>query len=149
MGARGLYLNRWTPNFNPKNDIMKVVPVWVHLPFFPLHYWNEETLRSIRNSLGHYIDKVELKDGLQSCARICVEVDLEKGLPKAIEITLHNWTYLQQVDYEQLPFKCKICHEYGHFTKRCPKVPSNPPSREYQEQWQQPRRNKQNTKSNP
>jgi hypothetical protein len=25
-GTKGLYLNRWTPNFNPENDIPLVVP---------------------------------------------------------------------------------------------------------------------------
>jgi hypothetical protein len=40
-----------------------------------------------------------------------VEVDLEKGLPKAIQLTLDNWTYIQKVDYEKLPFKCKAYHE--------------------------------------
>jgi hypothetical protein len=73
---------------------------------------------------------------------ICVEVDLEKGLPEAINLTLDNWNYLQQVDYEQLPFKCKICHEYGHFVKHCPKSPPESPIEE-SEQWQQPKRRKQ------
>ena len=27
------------------------------------------------------------------------------------------------MDYEQIPFKCKYCHEYGHFAKPCPKRP--------------------------
>jgi hypothetical protein len=51
-----------------------------------------------------------------------VEVDLEKGLPEAIQLTLDNWSYIQQVDYEQIPFKCKACHEYGHFVKSCPQA---------------------------
>lgn len=27
--------------------------------------------------------------------------------------------HIQQLDYKQLPFKCKVCHEYGHFANRC------------------------------
>jgi hypothetical protein len=80
-------------------------------------------------------------------------VDLEKGLPEAINLTLDKWNYLQQVDYEQLPFKCKICHEYGHFAKHCPKSPPESPTEEA-EQWQQPKKKKQqrhdtNTKAIP
>ena len=61
-----------------------------------------------------------------SCARICVEVDLEKGLSKSIILSIDGWNHLQTVDYEQIPFKCKYCHEYGHFAKSCPKKPEKP-----------------------
>jgi hypothetical protein len=33
---------------------------------------------------------------------ICVEVDLEKGLQEAINISLDGWTHVQQLDYEQI-----------------------------------------------
>jgi hypothetical protein len=123
MGAPGIYLNIWIPDFNCENDISSELLVWVHLPLFLLHYWNEETLRAIGNSLGKYIGKAEPKYGLQACARICVEVYLEKCLPEVIKLKLDNWTYLQEVDYEKFPFKCKLCHEYGKFSKICLKSP--------------------------
>jgi hypothetical protein len=55
--------------------------------------------------LGKYIDKVEHRDNMQSCTRICVEVDLEKGLPQDMKLTLDNYMYLYSINYEQLPFK--------------------------------------------
>ena len=58
-----------------------------------------------------------------ACARICVEVDLEAGLPKAIKLTVGNWSHYQRLDYEHLPFKCRGCHEYGHFIHNFPKNP--------------------------
>jgi hypothetical protein len=84
--------------------------------------------------MGKYIDRAEPKEGLQACARICVEVDLEKGFSEAINITLENWSYLQKVDYEQLHFKCKAYHAYGHFAKNCPKNAPEPIPTEA-EQW--------------
>ena len=57
---------------------------------------------------------------VNDCARICVEVDLEVGLPEAIKIRVGSWTHVQKLDYEQLPFKCRKCHVYGHFAKGCP-----------------------------
>jgi hypothetical protein len=42
-------------------------------------------------------------------------VDLEKGILEVVLISLDNWQHVQQLDYEKLPFKCKIFHEYGHF----------------------------------
>ena len=71
--------------------------------------------------MGKYVDKSEPKAPMFSCARICVEVDLEKGLPEAINLSIDGWNHLQTVDYEQIPFKCKYWHEYGHFEKSCSK----------------------------
>ena len=49
-------------------------------------------------------------------------MDFEKGLPEAVNLFMDGWEHMQKVDYEQLPFKCNKCHEYGHFVKHCPKV---------------------------
>jgi hypothetical protein len=79
MGAQGLYLNKWTPDFDPTQDVPSAVPVWVRLPHLPLHCWNKKSLQNIGNALGKYIDHAAREDQY-SCARICVEVDLEEGL---------------------------------------------------------------------
>jgi len=44
MGSQGLYLNRWTPDFDPTVDVPKEVPVWVRLPNLPIHCWNVQAL---------------------------------------------------------------------------------------------------------
>jgi len=51
MGSRGMYLNKWTPEFRLENNIPYAIPVWVCLPFLPLHCWNDETIKNIGNSL--------------------------------------------------------------------------------------------------
>jgi hypothetical protein len=35
-----------------------------------------------------------------SCARIYVEADQVKGIPKSIKLTLDDWSLFQEVDYE-------------------------------------------------
>ena len=75
------------PDFDPSQDVPSAVPVWVRLPFIRLHCLNTESLVIIGNKLGKYIDRAERKDQF-SCARICVEVDLEIGLPEAIQLTV-------------------------------------------------------------
>jgi len=119
MDSRGLYLNSWTPDFNPEMDVPNAVPVWVRLPHLPLHCWGDDLVKAIGNVVGKYIDRCEPKDNMHACARICVEFDLGKGLPEAIRIKFDQWTHIQQLDYKKIPFKCKVCHEYGHFTNRC------------------------------
>ena len=107
--------------------------VWVHLPHLPLHCWNDESLEAIGNALGKYIDKAYPKEPLFSCARIYVEVDLEKGLPEEVNLFMDGWEYLQKVDYEQLPFKCRKCHEYRHFVKSFPKEATEDPGKSQEE----------------
>ena len=83
MGPQGLYLNKWTPYFDPNQDVPSNVPVWVRFPHLRLHCWNLESLEAIGNKLGKYIDRVERREQY-SCDIICVEVDLKVGFPEAI-----------------------------------------------------------------
>ena len=80
MGPQALYLNKWTPYFDPAMDVPSAVLVWVRLPNLPVHCWNWDSLKHIGNTLGKFIDQANNKDQYD-CARICVEVDLEVGLP--------------------------------------------------------------------
>ena len=123
MGPQGLYLNRWTPDFDPVVDVAEVVPVWFCLPNLPIHCWIPSSLQAIGEILGRYIDKENPKENY-SCARICVEFDLEAGLPEAIKITIGDWHHFQKLDYEQLRFKYRHCHDYGHFQRNSLKLPS-------------------------
>ena len=54
-------------------------------------------------------------------ARICVEIDLSRPLPDAIEMCVGSYSWVQQLDYETLPFRCRLCQEYGHLQRRCPR----------------------------
>ena len=78
MGARGMYLKKWDLSFAPEKYIPMAVLVWVKLPHLPLHCWNDQDFCLIGNTLGKCIDKSEPKSPMFSCARICVEFDLEK-----------------------------------------------------------------------
>ena len=80
-----------------------------------------------------------------ACAHICVEVDLEVGLPKEIKLMVGNWFHFQKLDYEQLPFKCRGCHEYRHFYRNCPQ--KQDAHQEKEEGWQTAKRSKTKSKN--
>ena len=61
-----------------------------------------------------------------SCARIRVEVDLEKGLPKAINLLMEGWNHQQTIDYDHIPYKRKVCHEYRHLQSSTQKDRNKP-----------------------
>jgi hypothetical protein len=125
MGSKGLFLAPWTLDFNPKDEIT-AAPVWVRLPHLPMHLWGISSLEDIGNKLGRFLDRAEPKGDQFTCARICVEVNLDKGLPDAIKLSLGEWCHIQELDYEQIPFKCLRCHAYGHFAKSYPKISEEP-----------------------
>ena len=49
---------------------------------------------------------------------------------------MDEWEHAQKVDYEQLSFKCRKCHEYGHFVKNCPKAVQESLEKTHEEGWQ-------------
>jgi hypothetical protein len=75
MGFRGMYLSPWTLDFNQEQEIIAAL-VWVRLPHLQLSFWDNNTLRAIRNKLDWFIDRVEPKGNSYSYARICMEVAL-------------------------------------------------------------------------
>lgn len=136
---KDLIFQNQTPDFDPGVDAPKAIPVWVRLPNLPVHCWNWDSLRHIGNALGKFIDQANNKDQYDR-ARIYVEVDLEVGLPEAITIKVESWTHLQKLDYEQLPFKCRKCHVYGHFAKDC--LTNNDAAQGKEDGWNQVKRSK-------
>ena len=109
-----------------------------------MHCWNPKSLHAIGNILGKYIDMASPKDQY-ACACIYVEVDLEARLPEAIKLTMGNWFHFQKLDYEQLPFKCRGCHEYGHFIHNYPRNPKIQQDKE--EGWHMVKRTKTKNKA--
>eukprot|EP00253_Pinus_taeda_P005789 PITA_05789 len=82
----GLYMQPWMMNFIPKRETFTLVPVWIRFYSLPLDYWLSESLKTISNKLGHFINisDVTLKGKYTSFAKICVEMDLSRALPDAI-----------------------------------------------------------------
>lgn len=95
-----------------------------------MEYWEETSLQEIGNVLGEFI-KVFEETKLQiytSYARICVYMHLNKALPDAVSILHDDVEWVQLVDYEHVPFRCRRCHALGHLYRDCTltKKPSSP-----------------------
>ena len=58
-------------------------------------------------------------------------------MPEAIKLTVANWSYIQELDYEQVPFKCRFCHGYGHFARNYKKKSEKELQKEKDDQWTQ------------
>ena len=76
----------------------------------------------IGNLLGRFIksDSDKKEQGVFTYARICVEIDLIKGLHDILHMKheFFNWNHI--LDYENTAFRCKLCHLMGHLQDSCP-----------------------------
>jgi hypothetical protein len=44
-------------------------------------------------------------------------VDVSGALPKAIILEFRDEEWIQNIEYEQILFRCKRCHEHGNLIK--------------------------------
>jgi hypothetical protein len=120
--SAGLYMRPWKENFSPEKETFKNVPVWLRLYSLPPDYWLPSTFEAIGNKLGKYVKTSEatLKGRYTSYARIYIEMDVSGALPEAISLEFRDEEWIQSIDYKQIPFRCRRCHEHGHLIRECP-----------------------------
>lgn len=115
--GKPLFLRQWSSDFEMKEDILRVMPLWVTFPQLPLHLWGEKCLAKIASSIGKPItmDECTTKKLRVSYARMLVEVDVTQKLRNSINIRDHNNKLVQQcIEYEWVPKYCHKCLKIGH-----------------------------------
>lgn len=121
-GSTGLFITPWSPEFDANSMVVTKMPVWVRLHNLPIHLWTDQVLAGIGNTIGRFIkwDTQRLEERIFTYARICVEVDLSKGLPDQIQLKHRQRSWTQGLDYENTAFRCRICRQTGHLQNTCP-----------------------------
>ena len=59
-------------------------------------------------------------------------MELSKDLPEEVSLNQEDEEWIHQIDYEQLPFHCRICHEYGNFGRNYPKGSREKPTSKHE-----------------
>ena len=74
------------------------------------------------NTIGEFVKKLEQTKRMRytAYARICVYMDITRDLPEGINLSWVDEDWFQPIDYEQIPFHCRRCHEHGHLFRECP-----------------------------
>jgi len=117
-------LKKWHPMFDASIERVDLIPIWVRMPALPLQYWNELQLRGIGNMLGTVldVDLSFLKTHMKQVARVLVSINIREGLAETINLKWGPDVITQILDYENVPFRCRRCHAYGHPISEC-KIP--------------------------
>jgi hypothetical protein len=80
-------------------------------------------------------------------------MDVCRALPEAICLEFRDEEWIQNINYKNIPFRCKRCHEYKHLIRECPldkkQEATNPKTQQDEEGFITPNpRNRANKKKN-
>jgi hypothetical protein len=116
-----LLLKPWSPLFDASREKLDKIPVWVRLPALPLQFWSLDYFKAIGNFLGDFLEAdLSFEETKQrKIARILVNLNVREGLGEEIDLSWGNYTHTQLLDYENVPFRCRRCHQYGHLVATC------------------------------
>lgn len=108
-------LFRWDPFFNFKEE-PAIVPVWLKIHALPPQWFDLSCLKTIASSVGVFlkVDDLTYNRSRLNFARVCVEVNLKKKLPKKINLIVDNVKKELDIEFEKVPQYCHHCNHIGH-----------------------------------
>ncbi|XP_048636569.1 uncharacterized protein LOC125609299 [Brassica napus] len=112
---------KWTPKTEEEKQEEEAIPMWVHLRKVPLHMYSWKGLSFITTAVGF---PARLHPETVVCsnfevAKVFVNVDVSKVLPKEINFTKNGKEFTVQFHYPWLPSRCNLCEKWGHVDKVC------------------------------
>lgn len=121
IGNIPLVVTKWTPEELKEKPEITSIPMWVYLKNVPLNMFSWEGLSFITSAVGH---PVKLHPETASCsnfklAKIFVNANLSKELPKKINFTKNGKATTVEFIYPRLPVRCHTCSKWGHMEKAC------------------------------
>lgn len=116
-----LMIKPWHFDFNPVSETFNKFPIWVRFPNLPLHLWHDSLLEEGGDALGDFLMVDDESSGIlhSTYARILVEINVSKGLPAEVLLKSSKGSWVQSLDYEGIPFRCRRCFNTGHSAAHC------------------------------
>lgn len=121
-----MVVDKWSPNVEEAQPALKSIPMWVVLRNVPQSLYSWEGLSGLTSYFGVprqlHSETIWCKNFEE--ARILVDVNLSKTLPKAYNVPLKTGEKVT-VTYEfpWLPPRCTLCSKWGHEKSDCLAVP--------------------------
>ena len=113
-----LTVRPWHPNFEPNQDTLRSLLVWVRFPCLPIEYFDYQFLMKLASKVGNPVKVDEATGNISRglFARVCVELDLAKHLLSKFELRRR----VRKIEYKGIHLICFGCGMYGHRREVCP-----------------------------
>ncbi|XP_028752699.1 nipped-B-like protein B [Neltuma alba] len=117
VASHYLTVQTWKRNFQPWNERINRVAVWVRLPGLPGDYYDRKFFYNLGNQIGKAIkvDEMTLTRARTMFARMCVEVDLNAPLLPSYMVDGN----ILKIEYEGLHLICFGCGKFRHNAEHC------------------------------
>ncbi|KAF5207957.1 Rna exonuclease [Thalictrum thalictroides] len=108
-------IRTWTREVEESRGQIKTIPLWFNFYKVPKYLWNSTGFSLLGNTIGTplFPDKNTKSKKMITYARICIEVDANKDLPKSVSIRINESKNLT-LDYPWKPLICSKCKVFGH-----------------------------------
>ncbi|KAG5620619.1 hypothetical protein H5410_005837 [Solanum commersonii] len=117
LNNRPIIVKVWSPEFDFNKEVLQTVPIWVKYPNLPLSCWSMDSLSRISSGLEEplYADECTTKVDRVSFARVLIEMDVARELPRRLKVEDPSGRCFEQaVQYEWVPEYCAKCMQVGH-----------------------------------
>lgn len=114
-------MTKWSPVVEKEKPPPQSIPMWIHVKHVPLKMFSWQGLSYLTSPLGV---PGRLHPETAQClnlevAKVFVNVDLTKDLPKKMKFNIEGEEVLVEYNYPWLPKKCEKCGKWGHSEKIC------------------------------
>ncbi|XP_075085157.1 uncharacterized protein LOC142168375 [Nicotiana tabacum] len=112
-----MIMKAWSADFNLHDEVWKIIPLWVRFPNLPLNCWSMKALSKLGSALRNpvYADECTTGSIRISYARMVIEMDVNKLLPRTVKLQdLNGKTIQQEITYDWEPSFCAKCLKIGH-----------------------------------
>ncbi|XVF83564.1 hypothetical protein PTKIN_Ptkin16aG0499300 [Pterospermum kingtungense] len=104
---RPLIIRKWESRLQALDFDLKKIPVWIHLSNVPLELFTRRGLSYIASVLGVplYMDRFTASQQRLAFAKVCVELDASKEIPKEIKVEMKDGhlVYVQKTSNDAEP----------------------------------------------
>ncbi|XP_059073739.1 uncharacterized protein LOC131874401 [Cryptomeria japonica] len=118
FSRHALYLQSWTPNFNPIPLVHYSNSVWIRLYNLPIEYWGDGLLEKVGRTLGTLLE-VDVDDEADLCKYVRLRIAAVRRIPESINLLTTNGEWSQQLEIEKEICQCQRCGSRMHGEDDC------------------------------